>query len=1091
MEKELLMKEVYDAIDLCRLGSLDGEVVEMIIRPGKEANTREVSIRLSNDREVESFDFTFTNGESFDKETMKELTDYFLGEEEIKPVEEYYNPLISDLSKVVVKANSGNNILIETKNAGSLKDDFFTEKVETVTYEPDAFDDFDKKVELALECAKGRLQLRDYIDEIAPTDKEAIIKIVKSVGVKDLKEYVLTNFKELPENAATILLQDLNVPNPKLVPTVSLFLKNEARFEKYDQDLDFQDLLKIAINLSKKGYFTYSLDFPRGFLFEELKDAENTVKKGSRNKYNFLREMEENFLKVSNPESAFLVSKFKNYLVKKKQRSLAKLNPVVLTENKEETQVIKKSDNFIDSNSFDDLKATLDLMSGGKLDTEKMQLVIKNNLEDKEKREVSMFLKDGISKDTYNFRFNDGESFDKEVLPKLIDYFISKEDNHEVEYRDLFGLNNYNLTTTSGNSMFVSTSVDITPYINIRQEASLEEPEIGVEKTSDFEDANSNEVTIDRNEVEEYYRMDFLRQNGQLPPIGLNRITELVINNDVVRELEDSRKEYLNKEISKEEYDAKVEHYREVFNIAKDPLMEDTLGTTETVSIVKNKVKEVNLGQREAMEINKDEMAEYYHIDSLRQNGQLPPVGLNRIIELAENNDLIRELEVSRKKYLNNEISKEEYDAKHKHYRDLFDKAKDSLIDDNPEIKTNVSIAKNELKENTLEQQGAVETSIDKFKNINKNEAFEYFGKNYLRGKGQLSSSGLDRITELAENNDLVRELENSREEYISGKISQEKYDEIYYGCFGDLCAAAKEAEVEEMLETAKAVETTVDEIKRADLEQQKITNQVIEYFDKDDLRNNGELSASGLERITELAEMNTSLGWLEDIRNQYLSGELSKEDYESNYNFFRTIFFLVRDPQRIEEQDIVTVVQGVDLKPSEQEVVGDDRDINQAISESVSKHLEQVEQPLDDQPSTTLLERVKEAYELASSSSTKDDPAGIRVHHIKNENDVEIIVSKGMTSDEVVLFQEKASKDAVMSEFSSLVQVYIDDNSIALNTEQGYNSGKNKNLVSILNDGRFLQISNGSAAEVDTYHDIIKQEMIVEKGEDKGHGKN
>lgn len=988
MDKELLMKEVYDSIDLCRLGSLDGEIVEMIVRPGKETGTRDVSIRLSNNKEVESFDFTFTNAELFDKETMKELTDYFLGEEEIMPVEEYSNPLVSDLAKVVVKTTSGNNILIETHDASSLNNDFFAKKVETVDYEPQPFNDIDKKVELALECAKGRLQLRDYIDEIGPEDKNTIIELVRRVGVKDLKEFLLTNSKDLPEKTVSILLQDLELPNPKIIPSVSLFLKNESRFEKYNEDKEFQELLNVAVKLSQKGYFSYSLDFPRGFLEEDLLEAENRVKKGSRNKYNFLREVEENFLKSSNNEEAFLVSKFKDYLVKKKQKSLVKAKPISLEDKKEVVRTIRKTDTFVDVNSFDDLKATLDLISGGKLDTEKMQLVIKNNSEDKNKREVSMFLKDGITKDTYNFRFNEGTSFDNEVLPEIVKYFISKEDSHEVEYRNLFGLNNYNLTTSNGNSLFISTGVDISSYLNVKKEVEpvKSTADIGIEvpkkegvisnigeeqfKTTgdkvDLDEYSSEEISTKegqsipselerkldkektyiigrlenaRAEVVEFYEKDALRRNGQLSPSGLDRISELVKSNPLVRELEDSSLKYSNGTFSIEDYNELYESALVLIDEKKKELVDGNVDLVGMYNDFQNEIKSANI----------EEVAEYYHSDFLRRNGQLPPIGLKRIAELAGSNLAVRALEDHRTKYLNNEISKEEYEADYEHYRDLFKIEKD-------------------------------------------------------------------------------------------------------------------------ILEVAETVEVGKDKVMESSLEPEKPTrDSIVETDDKD-------LGIDGLPEDI-------------DVIMAKLKGEFLNKSIESS---------------------IIDTNPETSLPPQEKSAE-EDRDINEAISEAIARHLNQdethdldttkddnsqnkessVEVANDYQPPVTLLERISEAYEVASGYSTEETPAGLKIHHLDNEDNVEIIVANGMMSDEEVLFQEKVPTAVAAAEFANIVGIFVDNSQIAFNKEHGYNEGKKKNLVSLLDDGRFLQISNGSATQVDNYHNIIKEEMTNIKGEERAHGKN
>ena len=157
------------------------------------------------------------------------------------------------------------------------------------------------------------------------------------------------------------------------------------------------------------------------------------------------------------------------------------------------------------------------------------------------------------------------------------------------------------------------------------------------------------------------------------------------------------------------------------------------------------------------------ELADYFRKSILRNKGQLPPVGLKEIENLAANNEMIREIENARAKMLSGEL-------KEKEYEDIYSKYREKLTE---EILKKNTLVNESLNENKKEKSGDVLSSEYR-------ELADYFRKSILRNKGQLPPVGLKEIENLAANNEMIREIENARAKMLSGELKEKEYEDIY-----------------------------------------------------------------------------------------------------------------------------------------------------------------------------------------------------------------------------------------------------------------------------------------------------------------------
>ena len=262
------------------------------------------------------------------------------------------------------------------------------------------------------------------------------------------------------------------------------------------------------------------------------------------------------------------------------------------------------------------------------------------------------------------------------------------------------------------------------------------------------------------------------------------------------------------------------------------------------------------------------ELAEYFRKEILRDNGMLPPVGQKEIEELAKTNERVAALEEARKRLSEGKLSKEEFEKIHNTYREQLAAA----------IK---NAQKEASKETTTEKTQKVEEPKEETKKIKLAkedvELAEYFRKEILRNNGMLPPVGEKAIEELAKTNERVAALEKARELVNSNKLSKEAFQKLHDEYRLQLASAIKEA-------SQKAEKEEVEQAKKLSKEDAEL----IEYFRKEILRNNGMLPPVGEKAIEELAKTNEKIKNLENAKKMVANKEISEKTYEALRNAYR-----------------------------------------------------------------------------------------------------------------------------------------------------------------------------------------------------------
>ena len=156
-------------------------------------------------------------------------------------------------------------------------------------------------------------------------------------------------------------------------------------------------------------------------------------------------------------------------------------------------------------------------------------------------------------------------------------------------------------------------------------------------------------------------------------------------------------------------------------------------------------------------------------------------------------------------------------------------------------------------------------------------ELAEYFRKEILRDNGMLPPVGKKEIEELAKTNERVAALEKARELVNSNKLSKEAFQKLHDEYRLQLASAIKEA-------SQKAEKEEVEQAKKLPKEDAEL----IEYFRKEILRNNGMLPLVGEKAIEELAKTNERVKNLENAKKMVANKEISEKTYEALRNAYR-----------------------------------------------------------------------------------------------------------------------------------------------------------------------------------------------------------
>jgi len=280
------------------------------------------------------------------------------------------------------------------------------------------------------------------------------------------------------------------------------------------------------------------------------------------------------------------------------------------------------------------------------------------------------------------------------------------------------------------------------------------------------------------------------------------------------------------------------------------------------------------------------ELANYFRLNILRNAKKLPPVGLEEIERLESVNERVTALEEARRRFEDGKLTGQEYDRIYDEYRRQLATA----------IK-NAARNKKEEREEKVETTATAKTEEEptrveeRAKGLNlkqeDRELAEYFRKNILRNRKQLPPVGLAEIERLASVNERVAALEEARRRFEDGRLSAKEYDLLYDEFRTELSIAIKEA----AKENTNNQEITPPLMKHKIKKQKNLddeANELAQYFRYEILRNDGQLSPSGLKEIERLSQTNEKVSALEEAHKRLENGKLSQESFDRVHAHYR-----------------------------------------------------------------------------------------------------------------------------------------------------------------------------------------------------------
>ena len=399
---------------------------------------------------------------------------------------------------------------------------------------------------------------------------------------------------------------------------------------------------------------------------------------------------------------------------------------------------------------------------------------------------------------------------------------------------------------------------------------------------------------------------------------------------------------------------------------------------------VKNEKKSVD-EEKPRIKLTKEdvELAEYFRKEILRANGMLSPVGQKEIEELAKTNERVAALEEARKRLSEGKLSKEEFEKIHNTYRDQLAAA----------IK---NAQKEASKETTTEQAQKVEEPKKETKKIKLAkedvELAEYFRKEILRDNGMLPPVGQKEIEELAKTNERVAALEKARELVNSNKLSKEAFQKLHDEYRLQLASAIKEA-------SQKAEKEEVEQAKKLPKEDAEL----IEYFRKEILRNNGMLPPVGEKAIEELAKTNEKVKNLENAKKMVANKEISEKTYEALRNAYRAQLAESIKRNSVNVEPTKAKVEPVKAKVS----TVSPRVAPEYAKETFAPKVENKKEKVSTVPPKVAPEYTKETVkpsEVKSNDKTKtDDDNKIKINKEKSKKPVTAVnINETKTDDEI-----------------------------------------------------------------------------------------
>ena len=341
------------------------------------------------------------------------------------------------------------------------------------------------------------------------------------------------------------------------------------------------------------------------------------------------------------------------------------------------------------------------------------------------------------------------------------------------------------------------------------------------------EEPVKEEISEEFKDLARYFRLSILRNNGQLPPSGLDELDEIVGRNERASAIEEVRKRLLNGEISVEEYEnfynthraALADEIKRVYEINNQTLedhaeraeeeneeeqeqegldeaeeeekqeekTEEDFEVLEPIGPIDAEKPEFEEGvvepiqeeQEQTEEYHQevsqfdefDDLARYFRLSILRNNGQLPPKGLEELDEIASRCERAGAIEEARKRLLNGSLSEENYQKVVAVQREaLAEHIKNRKLEEAEEEEEKELPKKEPVKEEPHRM-----NISDEYRTLAR-----YFRLSMLRDQKMLPPVGLKELEEIANSNERAGAVEEAHKQMEAGNISKESYQQVH-----------------------------------------------------------------------------------------------------------------------------------------------------------------------------------------------------------------------------------------------------------------------------------------------------------------------
>lgn len=438
MDTSVSIKELYELIDLYKYYSVVGERTELIVTPyfhdGKwDDSKRIITIGLQGGSSRNRDTFIVENNGDFDKIVLPRIISYYTQDDKLsswnKEEPKYPNSTIKGVSET----EDGNLLYLESLDK-NLFDEVIkeSEKVtEKTNYKKEKLTDEQKIWDEIICYAKRRRVSEDFFLSPIFTDDEKrklhnfVIKMSKEKSIslsnrrqskEKNKEIIKELFKDksklfelgLDENLINKVLD--NGITEKIADLVGAEKRIRNRVDFDNQEI--QEKINFAVSeLNKVDYFNLrnasAIQFSNGKFISSQPKAVQKIKEHIAESQIYSEDMKEQYGKYCDEILGYLEKKANN-------------NRKIITTELPNYEIEFKPYSDVIVDNYEQFEETLKLFDGARVGNEKYELIIRNNKNRPQEREVRISLIGGFSRsDTFDFLFTDGKEFDEKIIEML------------------------------------------------------------------------------------------------------------------------------------------------------------------------------------------------------------------------------------------------------------------------------------------------------------------------------------------------------------------------------------------------------------------------------------------------------------------------------------------------------------------------------------------------------------------------------------------------------------------------------------------------------------------------------------------------